>query len=108
MPESAKRYTGQKPKGGGPKTRLVKLGTHESRRGSAHARGYNARWQKCSKLFLREHPTCAECERHGFVSEATLVDHIIPHRGNEGLFWDQDNWQALCDSCHNRKTGKGQ
>jgi 5-methylcytosine-specific restriction protein A len=33
-----------------------------------------------------------------------VVDHIIPHRGNRELFWDTENWQALCTPCHNRKT----
>jgi 5-methylcytosine-specific restriction protein A len=32
------------------------------------------------------------------------VDHIIPHKGNKGLFWTRFNHQALCKSCHDRKT----
>jgi len=48
-----------------------------------------------------------ECERKGHVIPATVVDHIIPHRGDETLFWDESNWQALCKKCHDRKTGKG-
>jgi 5-methylcytosine-specific restriction protein A len=36
--------------------------------------------------------------------KATDVDHIIPHRGNQKLMWDQSNWQALCHACHSRKT----
>jgi 5-methylcytosine-specific restriction protein A len=36
-----------------------------------------------------------------------VVDHIIPHRGDQYLFWDQENWQALCKDCHDRKTGRG-
>ncbi|MFC3169415.1 HNH endonuclease signature motif containing protein [Paracoccus fontiphilus] len=35
-------------------------------------------------------------------AEATLVDHITPHRGNQALFWKRSNWQALCTPCHNR------
>lgn len=35
---------------------------------------------------------------------ATVVDHIIPHRGDQKLFWDRSNWQALCKSCHDSKT----
>lgn len=31
---------------------------------------------------------------------ATVVDHIVPHRGDMKLFWDRDNWQALCKACH--------
>jgi 5-methylcytosine-specific restriction protein A len=32
---------------------------------------------------------------------ATLVDHRLPHRGDMVLFWNVDNWQGLCDHCHN-------
>ena len=32
------------------------------------------------------------------------LDHIIPHRGDRRLFWDRNNWQALCKSCHDSKT----
>ena len=35
-----------------------------------------------------------------------MVDHIIPHKGNLELFWDEDNLQALCKPCHDRKTAK--
>ena len=37
---------------------------------------------------------------------ATVADHIIPHKGNLELFWDEGNLQALCKSCHDRKTAK--
>lgn len=36
--------------------------------------------------------------------KATVVDHIIPHRGNKDLFWDESNWQALCKKCHDKNT----
>lgn len=77
-------------------------------RGSAHERGYTAAWQRASKAFLRKHPLCAACDEAGIVQQADLVDHIIPHRGNWGLFWDVANWQALCASCHNAKTARGE
>jgi 5-methylcytosine-specific restriction protein A len=35
---------------------------------------------------------------------AVLVDHIIPHRGDTTLLYDQSNLQSLCTACHNRKT----
>jgi 5-methylcytosine-specific restriction protein A len=35
-----------------------------------------------------------------------VVDHIVPHRGREQLFWDESNWQALCKPCHDKKTGE--
>jgi hypothetical protein len=31
---------------------------------------------------------------------ATVIDHKIPHKGDYELFWNQDNWQSLCASCH--------
>ncbi len=29
-----------------------------------------------------------------------MVDHKIPHKGDQKLFWDRDNWQPLCKACH--------
>ena len=37
---------------------------------------------------------------------ASVVDHIIPHRGDESLFWDQTNWQSLCKQCHDSAKQK--
>lgn len=73
---------------------------------SAATRGYNSRWSKARKAYLSEHPLCAECLRRGKYTEATVVDHIKPHRGNQELFWDKSNWQSLCKPCHDRKTGR--
>lgn len=42
------------------------------------------------------------CSAMGRVTSATVVDHIVPHRGNNELFWDKSNWQALCKPCHDR------
>ncbi|WP_306438138.1 HNH endonuclease signature motif containing protein [Paenibacillus sp. MDMC362] len=44
------------------------------------------------------------CLQTNQVTTATVVDHIKPHKGNKQLFWDCDNWQALCVPCHNSKT----
>ena len=74
-------------------------------RGSAAARGYDRRWQKARKLYLNAHPLCVHCLKEGRYTKATVVDHIVPHRGDKKLFWDEDNWQALCKSCHDKKTG---
>ena len=58
------------------------------------------RWRKSAKSYLAEHPFCALCERQGRDTLAVLVDHINPHEENYDLFWDRDNWQGLCASCH--------
>ena len=71
------------------------------------ARGYDARWNRARKKFLEAHPLCVECMKNGKYTKATDVDHIVPHRGDLLLFWDQENWQALCKACHDLKTGKG-
>lgn len=65
---------------------------------------YNKRWEKFSKAYLQAHPLCVECMKQGKYTKATVVDHIIPHRGNQKLFWDQSNMQPLCKRCHDRKT----
>lgn len=67
-------------------------------------RPYNARWQKARATWLRAHPLCAACETAGRVTAATVVDHIVPHKGDSALFWDTCNWQPLCKRCHDRKT----
>lgn len=74
------------------------------RRGSASQRGYGARWQRARRWFLRQNPLCASCKRKGFIRAATVVDHVVPHKGDHERMWDQDNWQALCKRCHDRKT----
>jgi len=79
----------------------------DSRRGSSAARGYGAAWQRARARFLREHPFCVECRREGRIEVATVVDHVVPHRGDPGLFWDEGNWQSLCAAHHSRKTGMG-
>ena len=76
---------------------------HEQR-ANASQRGYNYRWQKYRKSFLMKHPFCESCLKRGQITNATVVDHIVPHKGNYRLFWDESNHQALCATCHNRKT----
>ena len=76
-------------------------------RGSATERGYDAKWRRARKLFLQRHPLCANCLSQGIVTPATVVDHIVPHRGDRALFWDENNWQPLCKNCHDQKTGSG-
>jgi hypothetical protein len=34
------------------------------------------------------------------VAVSTVVDHVKPHRGDEGLFWNHENWQASCSWHH--------
>lgn len=81
---------------------------YDRRRGSARSRGYDSKWEKGRKRYLRAHPfcECKECRAEGRTRAATVVDHIIPHRGDKKLFWDENNWQAMSKPCHDRKTAK--
>jgi 5-methylcytosine-specific restriction protein A len=76
----------------------------DAQRGSAHQRGYTSRWQKARITFLQRHPLCKNHEQQGQIVEATIVDHIVPHKGDQKLFWDASNWQPLCKPCHDKKT----
>lgn len=77
---------------------------YNKRRGSAAQRGYDNAWRKARKIFLAKNPFCVRCMLKRLVVPATVVDHIIPHKGNMKLFWDKSNWQALCKACHDKKT----
>lgn len=59
------------------------------------------RWDKLSRRYRRHHPLCTFCKREGRISLATVVDHIVPHRGNRELLFDMNNLQGLCTPCHN-------
>lgn len=61
------------------------------------------RYRRLRGRYMADHPWCVVC---GDV--ATDLDHITPHRGDKGLFWDKDNWQSLCHVCHSRKTARGE
>lgn len=73
-------------------------------RGNSTQRGYGYRWQQTRAGYLLKHPLCVHCSRDGKVEPATELDHIVPHRGDQQLFWDRSNWQGLCHPCHSRKT----
>lgn len=98
---------------------MAKLLPREPRR-SAFSRGYTKGWSKASKAFRLAYPLCGMrppdadgrpvppvmslCFIEGRTTPATLVDHVIPHRGNQALFDDPLNRQSMCDACHSRKT----
>ena len=60
-------------------------------------------WRRLRQNFLIEHPFCMECWKSGKLTEATVVDHIIPiKKGGSAL--DEGNLQSLCASCHGSKS----
>jgi 5-methylcytosine-specific restriction protein A len=64
-----------------------------------------ARWQKLrAKVLLRDKYTC---QRTGVIlagkhpaPDSPVVDHIRPHRGNEAMFWDENNLMAVSKAFH--------
>lgn len=82
--------------------------TLDKARGSARKRGYGTWWDKARKRHLFAHPLCVHCQREGRTEPAVVVDHIIPHRGDDSLLRDPANWQSLCVRHHNIKTASGQ
>jgi 5-methylcytosine-specific restriction endonuclease McrA len=81
-----------------------KIHQADRERGTAHERGYDSKWNKARLEFLAIHPLCVKCTELGLTVGATLVDHIIPHKGDKKLFWRRSNWQSLCKPCHDFKT----
>lgn len=41
------------------------------------------------------------CLDRGETKAASVSDHVIPHRGDERLFWEGE-LQSLCKPCHSR------
>lgn len=65
-------------------------------------RGYGGRWQRERAAFLKraENALCVMCTAEGKTVASQVVDHIVPHRGDEAPMWDQTNWQPLCKPHH--------
>lgn len=56
------------------------------------------------RIFVRDLFTC-QMRGCGAIESDTsrlVCDHIRPHRGDEAMFWNEDNLQTLCKPCHDR------
>jgi len=81
---------------------------YDRERGTSTERGYDARWRRYRKSYLAKHPLCEYCldKTPPIITPAKVVDHIIPHRGDYDLFWDENNWKSSCKECHDIKTAR--
>ncbi|MEE9984215.1 HNH endonuclease signature motif containing protein [Agrobacterium pusense] len=61
-----------------------------------------SRWQRLREAQLAAEPLCRFCLAVEDVTEATVCDHIKPHKGDEALFYDPNNLQSLCAPCHDK------
>ena len=57
-------------------------------------------WLELRSRQLRREPTCRLCREAGRVAPATVADHVEPHRGDRGKFYDASNLQSLCRAHH--------
>jgi 5-methylcytosine-specific restriction endonuclease McrA len=65
------------------------------------------RWKRLRKEHLMKNPLCADCLRFGIITQAAIVDHINPHKGNDSFtdsngFYNPANLQSLCKPCHDK------
>lgn len=82
-------------------SKLTGITSPEAARGTAHQRGYGNKWRVARLEWLVLHPICEFCGMIPLLDFSNMVvDHKIPHRGNQQLFWSRTNWQTLCRSCH--------
>lgn len=99
---SACRCGGTRPSGGACDRCGAGARVGRSKPGAFRALYKTAAWASMRENQLAREPFCRTC---GY--DATTADHVIPHRGNLELFYDVDNLQSLCHSCHSRKTAAG-
>ena len=60
----------------------------------------SARWKRLRASQLKGEPNCRLCAERDTLTRATIVDHVVPHRGDSQLFWGPLNLQSLCRTCH--------
>lgn len=88
-----------------PVHKVASTGTGWRQGKTTAERGYNGKWQRARADFLAQadNVLCRMCQAIGLVELATVVDHIVPHKGDMELFWDRSNWQPLCKRHHDRE-----
>lgn len=84
-------------------------GRAQHRAATQHWRAWykTARWTKLRASILKR--DLYTCQRTGILligkypaPNSAVVDHIRPHRGNEALFWDEANLQAISKAEHDK------
>lgn len=70
---------------------------------AAYRHLYNqARWKGPHgrrKQQLAKQPLCEACLKAKRITRASVADHVIPHKGDEHLFWNGE-LQSLCAPHH--------
>lgn len=69
--------------------------------------------ENCGQIPGRAHaatgqPSAFRFQPWDVARPATVVDHIVPHKGDYELMWAEWNWQPLTKKAHDRKTATEQ
>lgn len=77
----------------------------EQARGTSRQRGYDGRWERTRRAYLRAHPLC---QWPGCLLLAADVDHIdgLGPKGPRGHDWS--NLRGLCHPHHSQRTARDQ
>ena len=62
-------------------------------------------WKQLRKKIISEQPNCFYCGI-GNTETQLEIHHRIAPRGNEELFFDENNLIVVCGVCHKRLTAK--
>lgn len=75
------------------------------RRESASVRGYDSRWARLRRAYVKAHPLCEDCLPDPVPVDE--VDHIIPIEGvGDPLRLEWRNLRSRCRRCHAIKTAR--
>ncbi len=96
-PETAVPGGSRCEKHGGNKSGWAK---YKARNPARAAKYQSEHWRIRRDRTLREEPNCRRCG-----APSTDVDHIVA-LADGGGFFDRENLQALCHTCHKEKTGE--
>lgn len=69
---------------------------------------YGRQWKAFRMKYLTEHPLCVDCEEAGRLEPANEVHHRAKVKDEPELQYDCDNLMALCKTCHNARTARGE
>ncbi|API90320.1 endonuclease [Marinilactibacillus sp. 15R] len=61
------------------------------------------RWKKLRPVIkARDFGLCQECKRRKVITKGNIVHHKVEARDDLSLFWDKDNLELVCSTCHNK------
>lgn len=105
------RTTGPKLKAQAPALAVRRMVTEGDRTAHAPWRAWykTAQWQRLRwQVLVAALFTCAMCRRIEGQTRLLVADHVVPHRGDARLFWEQRNLQCLCKACHDGAKQAGE